>query len=100
MLLSYQFLEEKLGLANFILQQTTEFTAQTAQLQYSPLQYNHASDRACNTYTQYMTILSACDRCQEQGRGAGYVYGPHHESWDRVEHQTAASSDDAPPLYI
>ena len=98
-MLSCQFLQQKTGVANFILQQATKFAAHTAEHQYSPLQYNHTSDSARNTYTRYMTILSASDQCQEQGHGTGYIYGPHHESWDKVEHKTTTPSYDAPPLY-
>ena len=41
---SFRFLQEKLGLAKHILQQTAEFLSLTTNNVYSPLRYTHTGD--------------------------------------------------------
>ena len=58
-MLSFRFLQEKLGLAKHILQQTAEVLSLTTHNVYSPLRYRHTGDHDTNTYRRYHCLIGA-----------------------------------------
>ena len=67
---------------------------------YGPLLYNHsgASDR--NIQVQYHSLLWTGSQRAEHKISKGTVAGPHHLSWDVVEHSADVSTVAAPLLYV
>ena len=88
---SFRFLQEKPGLAKHILQQTAEFLPLTTQNVYNPLRCTH---------TGYRCLIGAEGQVAESHLSTGFVQGPHHASWDDMEHFSADTTGVAPMLYV